>query len=165
MSKGRHRRVHHHVLAAVAVLAVLALVVGVYRAQDDDRSGTAGDRNGPAADVEIDSANGSPGSGSSRPGSSPSPGVIRLSADPRSADSLDSVRLTGAVSGVEPGTTLRVQLEYPERGWVSFPLPTVVDESGRFSTFVELGRRGDNRLRMIDRSSGATSNSVVVEIR
>jgi hypothetical protein len=163
MSKGRHRRVHHHVLASVAVLAVLVLVVAVYRARDDGRSGAEADDAGPTA-AEVDSVNGPSASGPEG-GSSPSGGAIDLSTGSRSAARLDAVPITGTVSGVEPGTRLRVQLQYPGRGWVGFPLPTVVDESGRFSTFVELGRRGDNRLRVIVPHSGIVSSTVVVEVR
>jgi hypothetical protein len=92
-------------------------------------------------------------------------GAIRLVLPEATARPLEAVRLTGEYAGADAGTMLRVQLRYPERGWVSFPLPTAVDNAGRFTTYVEIGRRGDSRLRVIEPDSNVTSNPVEVRIR
>ncbi|HET6561466.1 MAG TPA: hypothetical protein VFG72_06295 [Marmoricola sp.] len=142
-------------LAAVAALVAVLLIVGwVQRGQESDSS-----TDGPETTSTEASANASASSsGSSRDD-------IRLTADRLTVTALEAVPLKGSAPEVEPGTALRVQLHYARRGWVSFPLPTVVNESGGFETFVELGRRGMNRLRAVDPSSGAKSNVVVVEVR
>jgi hypothetical protein len=75
------------------------------------------------------------------------------------------VPVTGSYPAADPGTSLHIQLLDADGNWLSFPLPVAVGESGRFATYVELGRRGTSRLRVVDPASGATSNVVKVEMR
>jgi hypothetical protein len=48
--------------------------------------------------------------------------------------------------------------------WLAFPLPAKTDNSGRFTTFVELGQPGRYRLRVVDPDSGMTSKTFVLVI-
>jgi hypothetical protein len=74
------------------------------------------------------------------------------------------VRLTGRYRHPHGRQDLHVQLRRHGR-WITFPLPAVTTGSGRFQSFVELAHRGANRVRMIDRSNGQTSNVATVNVR
>ena len=56
-----------------------------------------------------------------------------------SARPFQPVRIQGMYRG-RPDTFLQVQ-RWEGGAWVSFPLPTRTDQSGRFTAYVELGRR------------------------
>jgi uncharacterized protein YbjQ (UPF0145 family) len=74
------------------------------------------------------------------------------------------LRLTVRYQDHQDPQDLHVQLRRHRR-WVTFPLPAVASGSDRFKAFVELGHRGPNRLRMIDRSTGRVSNVATVTVR
>jgi hypothetical protein len=79
-------------------------------------------------------------------------------------DAYETVRLQGRFDGAEAGTALEVQARRGD-GWRAFPLPTMVNEAGRFSAFAEMGRPGRYQLRVMDSESGRTSNVVAVRVR
>jgi hypothetical protein len=80
------------------------------------------------------------------------------------ADRLETVKVSGRYAGHPPGTELHVQLQRDGR-WVDFPLPTVVLASGRYTTFVQVGQLGSNKLRVVDPASGDVSNTVTLVVR
>jgi hypothetical protein len=88
--------------------------------------------------------------------------TIQLEPFADSARPFQAVRVEGTYrSG--PNTFLRVQrLEGGQ--WLAFPLPAKTDNSGRFTTFVELGQPGRYRLRVVDPDSGMTSKTFVLVI-
>jgi hypothetical protein len=91
--------------------------------------------------------------------------VVAVDPPPRVAGLMDPVPLDGTVRGVPPGTRLTVQSSVGAAAWRSFPLRPVVDTEGRFRTFVELGIAGVHRLRVLEPTSGTTSDVVVVRVR
>jgi hypothetical protein len=48
---------------------------------------------------------------------------------------------------------------------VDFPLPTKTDQSGRFTAYVEFGKPGRYRLRVLDPDSGVTSQLFVLVVK
>jgi hypothetical protein len=60
-------------------------------------------------------------------------------------------------------TFLRVQ-RWEGGKWLSFPLPTKTDQSGRFTTHVEFDQPGRYRLRVLDPDSDVTSKPFVLVI-
>ncbi|MPZ59778.1 MAG: hypothetical protein GEU93_00500 [Propionibacteriales bacterium] len=86
---------------------------------------------------------------------------FQLRASATSAESYERVNLSGTYSRAG-GIALQVQRR--ENGqWTPFPATAALD--GRtFSTYVELGQPGPNELRVIDPSTGDTSNTVVITI-
>jgi hypothetical protein len=88
--------------------------------------------------------------------------TIQLEPLADSSRPFQTVRVEGTYrSG--PNTFLRVQrLEGGQ--WLAFPLPAKTDNSGRFTTFVELGQPGRYRLRVVDPDSGMTSKTFVLVI-
>jgi hypothetical protein len=73
------------------------------------------------------------------------------------------IDLTGSYPTGE-GAILQVQRATgPGDSWVDFPV-TVTVSGGQFSTYVQTGRSGPNRFRVIDTDSAAVSNEVSVSI-
>jgi hypothetical protein len=98
----------------------------------------------------------------SRSGSPEGRPTIELEHLAKSARPFQPVRIQGTYQG-GAHTFLRVQrLEGGE--WLSFPVPTKTDESGRFTAYVELGQPGRYQLRVLDPSTGATSKPFVLLI-
>ncbi|MGH3355237.1 MAG: hypothetical protein ACRDOJ_05030 [Nocardioidaceae bacterium] len=93
---------------------------------------------------------------------SPKPDTpISLRASATTVSSYERVNLRGRYRGGN-GTSLQIQRR--EGGsWSPFPTSASV-EGGTFSTYVELGQPGANRLRALDTASGETSNVVVVRV-
>jgi hypothetical protein len=89
--------------------------------------------------------------------------TIQLTDPAASARPFETVRIQGTYSaGAE--TFLRVQRW--ERGmWLDFPLPMKTDQSGHFTTHVELGRPGRYWLRVVKPGSGVTSKPFVLVIK
>ena len=89
--------------------------------------------------------------------------AIQLSDPPNSAKPFQTIPIRGIYRGAVD-TLLRVELW--ERGtWQAFPLPTRTDRAGRFTAYVELGRPGQYRLRVLDPDSGVTSKPFVLVIK
>jgi hypothetical protein len=52
-----------------------------------------------------------------------------------------------------------------ERGkWLAFPVPTKTNQSGQFTTYVELDQAGRYQLRLLDPGSGVASKPFVLVI-
>jgi hypothetical protein len=88
--------------------------------------------------------------------------TIQLDDFPVRARPFQTVRIEGMYRG-GPDTFLRVQ-RWEGGEWLDFPVPTKTDQSGRFTTYVELGQPGRYRLRLLDPDSGLTSKPFVVVI-
>lgn len=86
---------------------------------------------------------------------------IILQVSPKQAAIFERINLTGSYRGGN-GTTLQVQRN--EGRWVDFPTSATV-QGGTFATYVETGRAGKNRFRVIDESTGRTSKPVSVTVR
>jgi hypothetical protein len=140
----------------VAVLAVLVITVLAW---------PRGDGRGEAPGSQEPSVGHHAATGSANPHpSTRSTQEITLNVS-TTVNRLATVPVTGSYHAAEPGTSLHVQLREEDGSWLSFPLPIAVDESGRYETYVELGRPGTNRLRVVDPASGTTSNVVTVDVR
>jgi hypothetical protein len=154
----KKKRTRWWLIALVPVLTVIVVAVLV-GARDGER--------GPAPDSRAGDA-GNSATAPTEPDTTSTDDVheIGLDAPPTTTVSRPAkVPVSGSYPAAEPGTSLRVQLLDRDGSWVSFPLPTAVDESGRFASFVELAWRGTSRLRVVDPASSATSNVVTVEVR
>jgi hypothetical protein len=88
---------------------------------------------------------------------------IVLRSTTRAAEKLHPVKVTGRYPDGSEGTKLVVQWRY-QGAWVTLPLPTAVLPTGRFSTYVQLGKDGQQRLRVVDKESGTVSNPVTLTI-
>lgn len=158
----RHRAPHHHpVLLALAVLAVVAFGGGaVSMVWTRDAPGDRAPTSSGSTDLPPEqSPDGAPDDGAA--------GSAGLEATLEAARTspMEAVALTGHVDGVEPGTELRVQLRDRERRWTSFPLRPVVDDSGHFETYVELGARGVHELRVLEPASDLASDTLTLRVR
>jgi hypothetical protein len=73
------------------------------------------------------------------------------------------VRIHGTYSG---GADTFLQVQRWEGGkWLAFPLPTKTDQTGQFTTYVELEQPGRYRLRVLDPASGVTSTTFLLAIK
>ena len=88
--------------------------------------------------------------------------TILLEPPAGSAKPFEAVRISGNYHGGS-GRLLHVQQREGNR-WLSFPLAAITDRSGNFSTYVELGKPGRYRLRVLDPETGVTSESFVLLI-
>ena len=88
--------------------------------------------------------------------------AITLTASPLQVPAYGQITLTGSYATTD-GTTLQVQRQEAGGVWADFPVnPTVT--GGTYSTYIETGRTGTNRIRIIDPATGATSNVVTVDV-
>jgi hypothetical protein len=95
--------------------------------------------------------------------SASAPKAIQLNDPSRSARPFQTVRISGTYRG---GADTFLQLQRWETGkWLAFPLPARTDKSGRFTTYVDLGRPGRYQLRLLDPASGTASKTFVLVIR
>src|SRR5687767_4081393 len=147
------------VLAVLVILNVVWLALLLSRAPGE-----------PAVESTY-TQNASPGGASSSAGPSPATEpksgseekTIQLEDSADSARPFETVRIQGTYHG-GADTFLRVQ-RWEGGQWLAFPLPTKTDQSGQFSTYVELGQPGRYRLRVLDPDSGVTSKPFVVVIK
>ncbi len=80
-----------------------------------------------------------------------------------SAKPFQPIRIEGTYPG---GADTFVQVQRWEAGrWVPFPLPAKTDPSGNFTAHAEPGPPGRYRLRVLDPTSGATSETFVLVIK
>ncbi|MEO6512415.1 MAG: hypothetical protein ABIO16_15565 [Nocardioides sp.] len=89
---------------------------------------------------------------------------ITLTAGQTSVGPMGRIDLTGTYPTGE-GSVLQVQRATGpgDESWVDFPV-TVTVSGGQFSTYVQTGRTGPNRFRVIDTDSEAASNDVTITI-
>jgi hypothetical protein len=165
MSTGRAAWREVSLVAAVMVIVALIVAIGLITVVGITLSSIQGAQRSKQT-VHHPSASGAGAPASSRPaaqvGTSSPP--IHLELGDRSVAANEIVRLTGRYRHPDGQQDLHVQLRRHGR-WITFPLPAVTTGSGRFQSFVELAHRGANRVRMIDRSNGQTSNVATVNVR
>jgi hypothetical protein len=87
--------------------------------------------------------------------------TIQLTANPPAAGTYERINLVGSYHGTG-SPTLQVQ-RFEGGQWVDFPTTASVS-GGQFSTYIETGHTGVNRLRLVDPSTGESSNVVEVNI-
>jgi non-ribosomal peptide synthetase-like protein len=89
--------------------------------------------------------------------------LIHLVDSAVSAKPFQTVRIHGTYPG-GAGTFLRLQ-RWEAGNWLAFPLPTMTDQSGQFTTYVQIGQPGQYQLRALDPDSGVTSKPFVLVIK
>lgn len=87
--------------------------------------------------------------------------TIQLAVSPPAAGTYERINLLGSYHGTG-SPTLQVQ-RFEGGQWVDFPTTASVS-GGQFSTYIETGHTGVNRIRMVDPSTGVSSNVVEVSI-
>jgi hypothetical protein len=87
--------------------------------------------------------------------------TIQLTASPTAAGTYERINLVGSYHG-SGSPTLQVQ-RFESGQWVDFPTTASVS-GGVFSTYIETGHTGMNRIRLVDPSTGKSSNVVEVNI-
>jgi hypothetical protein len=88
---------------------------------------------------------------------------ISLQAGQTEVGPMGRIDLSGTYTGGE-GAVLQVQRATgPGDSWVDFPVTATVS-GGTFSTYVQTGRPGANRFRVIDTDTDQVSNEVTVNI-
>lgn len=97
------------------------------------------------------------------PGASTSaaPQGIKLTAGAAAVAPMQQIDLTGSYPDGE-GSVVQVQ-RFEGGNWQDFPVTASVT-GGSFSTYIQTSQAGENRFRVSDTDSGATSNEVVVTI-
>lgn len=86
---------------------------------------------------------------------------IVLSAGQSAVAPMQQIDLTGTFTGGE-GAVLQVQ-RFEGDDWSDFPVTASVT-GGTFTTYIQTSQTGENRFRMADTDTGATSNEVTVTI-
>jgi hypothetical protein len=104
---------------------------------------------------------GAPASSSPSESAGRRPKAITLQSYPAKVAPGQRVNLTGVYQSGE-GATLQVQ-RFENGGWTDFPTTASV-RGGIFTTYVMTGRVGMNRFRVLDPSSGRSSNPVRVRV-
>jgi hypothetical protein len=90
-------------------------------------------------------------------------GSLSVAVDRTSAAAGERFTLSGALDGAEAGVAVRVQRQ--EGGaWTDFPAQSTTAADGTYTLPVELGRDGENVLRVVAPSAGAQSDPVTVTI-
>ena len=88
---------------------------------------------------------------------------ISLQAGAEQVGPMGRIDLTGTYSTGE-GAVLQVQRATgPGDSWVDFPVTATVS-GGTFSTYVQTGRTGPNRFRVIDTDTDLASNEVTITV-
>ena len=159
-SRGRGRRLTLLVLAVLVILNVIWLAFLLSRSPGEWAVEPTSTQRATPGGLSSSAAR-SPAS-NSRSGSPEGRSTIELERSAKSARPFQPVRIQGTYQG-GAHTFLRVQrLEAGE--WLSFPVPTKADESGRFTAYVELGQPGRYQLRVLDPKTGVTSKPFVLVI-
>jgi hypothetical protein len=160
--RNRRRRLTLLVLAVLVILNVIWLAFLLSRAPDEWVAGTTSTQSATPGGLSSSAAR-SPAS-DSRSGSPEGRPTIELEQLAKSAKPFQPVRIQGTYRGGED-TFLRVQ-RWEGGKWLSFPVPTKTDESGRFTAYVELGQPGRYQLRVLDPNTGVTSKpfALVIEV-
>lgn len=165
-------------LVAVAlVLGVLAGVAGLLGTKalglgGDSTTSSSGSGAGPTLDLpeptitsdKPEETAGSEPSSSESPSESESEESstdITLSAGQTSVSPMGQIDLTGTYPNGE-GAILRVQL-FQDGDWVDFPVTASVSNQ-TFTTYVQTGRTGEIKWRVVDTDNDLTSNEVTVTI-
>ena len=161
------------VVGVAAVLFILGCAVVFYRVVPGfHTSGSSPSTTASSAPTAVASQNATPGGVSSSagpaPASDPKNGSaaeepIQLENVADSARPFQTVRIHGTYRG---GADTFVRVQRSEVGkWVTFPVPTKTNQSGKFTARVELGTPGRYRLRVVDPNSGVASKPFVLVIQ
>jgi hypothetical protein len=158
---GRKRGPRLNILLAVLViLNVVWLGFLLYRAVGERTVESAAPQSGVSGGVPSSAV---PSSATATKSGSQEGQTIQVEKVVDSARPFQTVRIQGTYRG-GANTVLRVQ-RWEADQWVSFPLPTKTDQSGQFTTHVELDRPGSYRLRVLDPDSGVASRTFVLVIK
>jgi hypothetical protein len=163
MGTGRAAWREVSLVGAVMVIVALIVAIGLTTVVGVTLSSIRGAQ-GSNHTVQPPSASGAGAPASSTAGQvgSQSPS-IQLEVGDKSVAANEIVRLTGRYQHPNGREDLHVQVRRHGQ-WITFPLPAVTTGSGRFQSFVELAHRGANRIRVIDRTTGLTSNVATVNV-
>ena len=160
-SRNRRLRLILLVLAVLVILNVVWLGLLLARASGE-RAGQSSSSQS-ATSGGVSSSSGPSSASDPRSGSAAEQRTIQLEDLADSAKPFQTVPIQGTYRG-GGDTFLRVQ-RWEGGKWLDFPLPTKTDESGRFTTYVELGQPGRYPLRVLDPDSGVTSKILVLVIK
>jgi hypothetical protein len=117
---------------------------------------------GGAAGRDDTGTGGGPGATASRtPGGS---GSIVASADRGQAAPYERVTISGQLSGGEAGVELVVQRREDGDAWADLPARVTTGAGGSYQMSVQLGRPGENVLRIAAPSTGAVSEPLTITI-
>ncbi len=158
------------VAVAIGLLGGLAVLVGV-KAVGIGGTSSAGDSDTPAtfnlprpsdtgSSQPAPEDTGEPSPGTETSSETPAEG-ISLSATQQSVSPMQQIDLTGTYPAGE-GAVLQVQ-RFEGGAWSDFPV-TMSVSGGTFATFVQTGRVGPNKFRVVDTDSDVTSNEVTVTV-
>jgi hypothetical protein len=149
---------------ALAATALVALLIGaLFLAASRDGSVTAQSNPDIAATAPatMSRSTSQPSEASTGGGGEESPIQVEDVAD--SGRPFQPVRIQGRYRG---GADIFLRVQREEEGmWVDFPIPTKTDQSGEFTSYVELSQPGRYRLRVRDPDSGVTSKTFVLLIK
>ncbi|GAB3017432.1 hypothetical protein GCM10011376_02280 [Nocardioides flavus (ex Wang et al. 2016)] len=87
--------------------------------------------------------------------------AISLSATQQSVSPMQQIDLTGTYQGGE-GAVLQVQ-RFENGAWSDFPV-TMSVSGGTFATYINTGRIGPNKFRVVDTDSEMISNEITVTV-
>lgn len=168
----RHGKRARGLVALAAALVAVTAPVAIWLADEPPSSGAS------AATTQSATA-GEPSSEaepSRIPGLAPTSAADATVAPGPAGDA--TIQLTDPVDSAKPFQTVLIQGRYRggaetflrvqrwEKGsWLAFPIPTKTDRSGQFTAYVELGRPGRYRLRVLDPDSGTKSQPTVLVIK
>jgi hypothetical protein len=164
---GRNLRLKLLVLSVLVILNVVCLGLLLSRAPAEQageptssQSPTPGGQSStPGRSTASEPRNDSPREATMQPQKE----TIQLEDVVPSARPFETVQVQGTYRG---GAGAFLRLQRLEGGnWRDFPLPAKTDQSGRFTTYVELGQPGRHQLRVRDPDSGVTSKPFVVMIK
>ena len=158
------RRVGMLALVAVLIAAIAFVAAGLIREPTTRSAYPAWTATSAAPSHTADP--GTPTSEIASPADAPDrgstePKTISLQESALSAETFQTVGIMGTY---RRGASLRVQ-RWEEGAWLDFPLLARADQTGRFTAYVELGRPGRYRLRLLHPDSGVTSEPLVLEVR
>jgi hypothetical protein len=147
-------------LAVLVILNLVWLGFLVYRAVGVPTVESTAPQSGVSGGVPSTAT---PSSADAPKGGSEEGQTIQVEKVVDSAKPLQAVRIQGTYSG-GANTILRVQ-RWEAGKWVLFPIPTKTDQSGQFTTHVQLDQPGSYRLRVFDPGSGVASQPFVLVIK
>jgi hypothetical protein len=135
---------------AAAILAALLIGAMFYASRDmgDEMARSDATVTATVSTSPTERSDESTGTGTDEP-------TIHLEDITDSARPLEAVRIQGTYRG-GANTFMRVQ-RWEDGEWVDFPIPTKTDQSGHFTTYVQLGQPGRYQLRLIVPDTGLTS--------
>lgn len=145
------------VLGLLLLAVVSGLGVGALLAGQRDAAGSGALP--PVGSAATPTPSAAPGSTVAASGD----GSLSVAVDRTSAAAGERLTLSGALDGAEAGVAVRVQRQQ-DGEWADFPAQTTTGADGTFTLPVELGREGENVLRVVAPATGGQSQPVTVTI-